>query len=108
MRSLILLGVLAAGGAAAHQAPSGWLYDPECCSHHDCAQVADEAVREVQGGYAVRVEPGTHIMVPAGRPAVTSFVPHGDTRIRPSGDQHRHVCIVGGRVICLYMPPGGV
>lgn len=94
----------------AHQAPAGWAYDPECCSSHDCQQVADGAIREVAGGYSVVIRPGTHIMVPPDRPAVEVFIPHGDRRIRPSGDQHRHACVARFRdhVYCIYVPIGGV
>lgn len=91
-----------------HDAPSGWAYDPECCGGYDCAAAVDGAVREEGGGYRVTVLPGTHPMVQAGSQPVTGFVPYGDRRIRPSGDAHRHVCIVGGNVYCIYIPPGGV
>lgn len=106
-RPLALALALAALPAAAHRAPTGWAYDHECCHTLDCAPVADVAIREVSGGYAVRIEPGTHPMLRAGA-AVEALIPHGDPRIRASGDQHRHACLVGGRVICIYVPPGGV
>lgn len=108
-RLMVLLALAAlAAPAAAHNAPAGWSYDPECCSGTDCAQAVDGAIREVAGGYSVVVMPGTHPMVPAGSQPVTGFVPHGDPRIRVSGDEHRHVCVMGGRVLCIYVPPGGV
>lgn len=102
------LALLAPMAALGHQAPSGWEYDPACCSGRDCAWVAPGAVREVRGGYAVSVAPGTHPMVPMGSPPVSGLVPHGDPRIRPSGDDQKHVCIMGGRILCVYIPPGGV
>lgn len=96
--------------AAAHTAPSGWAYDPECCSDKDCAPVPDAAIREVPGGYRVIIAPGTHPSVPARRVALDFFVPHGDPRIRVSGDGKRHACIsrTAGILYCIYVPPGGV
>ncbi len=105
-RAAAILALLA-GPAAAHQAPSGWEYDRECCGGWDCA-AATQGVQDARGGYAVAVLPGTHPMVPPGAQPVTGFVPHGDPRIRVSGDEERHVCIVGGRVYCIYIAPGGV
>ena len=47
-------------------------------------------------------------MVPATAAPVTAFIPHGDRRIRVSGDEHRHACVMAGRVLCIYVGPGGV
>lgn len=92
--------------AQAHQAPSGWEYDPACCSGRDCAAAPAGAVQEVAGGYRVTLLPGQHPMVQSA--PFTAFVPHGDARIRPSGDEHYHPCIWAGRLLCLYRPPGGM
>lgn len=89
--------------AFGHTAPSGWEYDRECCDTRDCAQVPDEAVREVAGGYQITLRAGQH---PMG--AGSWFIPHGDHRLRPSGDEHRHVCHMHGRLFCLYVRAGGV
>lgn len=115
---LIILGgaaaaLVAAGAlswARAHQAVAGWTYDGACCSGRDCALAVPGTVREVHGGYAVRVAPGTHPMVPLGADVVEEFVAHGDARIRVSGDEYRHVCVgqYSRRVLCIYVPPGGV
>lgn len=105
MKRAILLAILA-GPAAAHQAPSGWEYSGECCSNRDCAAAPAGAVQEVTGGYRVTLLPGQHPMVTT-QPFV-AFVPHGDARIRASGDEHFHPCIWGGRLLCLYRPPGGM
>lgn len=105
----LLIGGVFVAGAMAHRAPSGWAYDHECCHDLDCAPVAEAAIREVAGGYQVTILPGTHPMVPAGAAAVTGFVPHGDRRIRPSGDQHRHACVSrAGAILCIYIRAGGV
>lgn len=101
--------LLAALPAPAHQAPGGWDYDAECCHNLDCAPVPEGAVREVAGGYAVTIAPGTHPMVPSGAAPVRGFVPHGDRRIRVSGDADRHACVArSGFIFCIYVPPGGV
>lgn len=105
---LAVAAVATALPAAAHQAPAGWEYDLDCCSTRDCAPVRGGAVREVAGGYQVTILPGTHPMVRAGAPAVSAFVAHGDARIRVSGDDARHACVIAGRVLCIYVPPGGV
>lgn len=95
-------------GAMAHQAPAGWEYDPECCHNYDCAPVRDGLIREVEGGYRVTLRAGQHPML-AGQVAVNLFIPHGDRRIRVSGDSDRHACVTrAGHVFCIYIPPGGV
>ena len=97
--------VLLAMPVAAHQAPTGWEYDAECCDMQDCARVPDGTVREVAGGYEVRLSPGQHPLV---RSPITVFVPHGP-KVRVSGDEHRHACVSrSGYVFCVYVPPGGV
>jgi len=106
--ALMGAALVMAAAANGHQARSGWSYDyPECCWGRECAEVPSGVVREVQGGYAVRVVPGQHPMLTAGA-AIEGFVPHGDARIRVSQDSERHVCIVYGRIGCIYVPPGGV
>ena len=94
--------------AAAHQAPSGFAYDASCCSGQDCAPVPNDAIREAPGGYAVRIRPGSHPFVPEGSSPLEAFVPHGDSRIRPSGDGGKHACVSPSRyVLCVYLPPSG-
>jgi hypothetical protein len=108
MTRAILAIALLATSAHAHQAPSGWPYGAWCCSDHDCSPVPEDAVQETRGGYVVTVRPGEHHMVPLGAAPVTGFVPHTDTqRLHRSQDALHHVCIVGGGVRCLYVPPGG-
>jgi hypothetical protein len=109
---VLLAGAIALAAAAwvalahAHQAPSGWAYDPECCSDLDCAPVPESAVVEATGGYSVRLAPGQHPMV---RTPLAAFLAHGDSRIRVSGDEHRHACVSSsGRLLCIYVQPGGV
>jgi hypothetical protein len=106
VRTLAAIGALLALPAAAHQAPAGWEYDRECCDMRDCAPAPDGAVREVQGGYRVVLPVGAHKLA---RVSVDAFIPHGDPRIRVSGDSERHACVSStGYVYCVYIPPGGV
>jgi hypothetical protein len=91
--------------ARAHTAPTGWAYDVECCHVHDCAPVPDRAVREATGGYSVRLLPGDHPLVTT---PLAAFLAHGSPALRVSGDDRRHVCVSQGRILCVYIPPGGV
>ena len=93
--------------AHAHQAPSGWEYDLACCHNRDCAPIRASAVRAGPDGLTITVRGGTHMMVPAGE-TFTETVPYRDPRVKPSGDDDWHVCIIAGRIRCLYQPPGGV
>jgi hypothetical protein len=107
---LILALVLYALQAKAHKAPSGWEYDPACCSGQDCQPVPDAAIRETPGGYAILIQPGEHRMVPRTATApVERVLRHGDPRIRPSGDGRKHACVGQAESLyCIYVPPGGV
>jgi hypothetical protein len=110
--ALAVLAVVAlvGGGRAAwgHQAPSGWAYDRECCHDLDCAPVRDGLIREVPGGYRVQMRAGDHPML-RGAAQADVTIPHGDARIRTSGDSDRHACVgPAGHVFCIYVPPGGV
>jgi hypothetical protein len=108
--TILAAALLAASPALAHRAPSGWSYDLECCNTLDCAPAPARQIREQRRdgvlGYAVVVPLGTHHHA---RVPVDDFVPMGDPRIRVSGDADRHVCLSRiGRVLCIYIPPGGV
>jgi hypothetical protein len=98
-----ILAALLAGPALAHEAPSGWTYDAVCCSNRDCQPIPDQWISEGAGGWSVVIPPGVHKNAPAG---LTAFVPYANGRI--SGDEEYHACAVPGRLLCLYVPPGGV
>jgi hypothetical protein len=109
MKRILPIIAILAGPAAAHQAPSGWEYDAECCNTRDCAPARAGQIRETRRdgvlGYAVVVPAGTHHY---SRVDVDTFIAMGDPRIRVSGDSDRHVCLSAtGHVFCLYIPPGG-
>jgi hypothetical protein len=97
-RSLKFCGVassmlFSASQAFAHNAPSGWAYDPACCSDRDCYEVSDDAVAVVPGGWRIKA---------------TGEV-FRQLDVRQSQDGHFHRCSLAGRgdtrTICLYVPP---
>lgn len=108
LRNLLLLALCAATSSAmAHTAPSGWDYDPACCSGRDCAPVASSMIRASPSGYLVEIPAGGHPFV-SGQP-LSVLIPYSDPRVRPSGDGEKHACIGPSRhVFCIYVPPGGV
>lgn len=104
---LALISLMSVFTVAAHEAPSGWSYDIECCSEMDCEPVPDTAIREVHGGYQVVLLPGQHRFAKA---RIEAFIPHGSDKIRVSGDAHKHACVRPWdmAILCIYLPPGGV
>lgn len=91
----------------AHQAPTGWAYDPSCCSGRDCAPAAFNRVQVSRdgNGYHIRLRAGEHHHFPG---AVDMIVPLGDRRIRPSQDTEYHICLSAtGHLFCLYAPELG-
>ena len=95
--------------SAAHTAPSGWAYDRECCSDHDCAPVPDATITVTPAGFLITLAPGQHHMLPAGAQPLQQTIPFDSPRVRVSGDNQKHVCLSPvGYVYCIYIPPGGV
>lgn len=64
--------------SSAHEAPMGWSYDPSCCGGHDCRQLADGDVSEQADGYYIASKGWT--------------VRYGSGLIKPSLDEHYHLC----------------
>lgn len=94
LRKSILMAILMTSPAFAHESVSGWLYDAACCSDRDCKQINSRDVKFSQGsyrwnGYSVDVN---------------------STKLRLSGDNEYHACINehSKRLICFYVPQGGV
>jgi hypothetical protein len=81
-----LLLVTASSGAGAHS----W-YDAQCCSDKDCSPALGADV-DPDGSMSIEIAPSNFIQIPAGFPK------------RPSRDFDFHVCILSGRVLCVYVP----
>jgi len=105
IRPLALAAILATP-LNAHEAATGWPYDPACCSDRDCHHVRTDNVRIVQGGYQVEMAVGDH---PYTERAVSAFIPADSSRVRISGDSDFHVCANRvGNIYCIYIPLMGV
>lgn len=93
---ILIIALLFAAPAFAHDAPLGWAYGAECCSMTDCWQEKDGAIQETPNGYRVVL--------------TGELIGYGDTRIKPSKDQFFHRCTATADPrarlsICLYVPP---
>lgn len=98
LRAAILALVLCAAPVAAHEAPSGFTYLPQCCSSTDCREADEGEVVEKDGGW---------LIVPS-----KVWMPHDDIRRHDAPDGRFHVCnkIAGDRKSapwCLYTPAMG-
>lgn len=103
--ALVVAFVAFAGKALAHEAPSGWEYDPYCCDERDCRQLNPDEVHE-DGDYYVWASE---------KSGATHRIHRGSSNVRASGDGHFHGCELpardGGmpsvtdyRFRCLYIP----
>lgn len=102
----VAVSLLLSRPASGHNAPSGWAYDPACCSTQDCAPIRVDLVRITAQGYEVTVAPGDHPLVTV---QSTYVFPFNDPRVRFSGDQNYHLCIGAytKKGLCLYIPGTG-
>lgn len=104
--TLVLVGW--AGGAFAHDAPSGWQYDPLCCngdSHAgDCQMISSSTVRIVKGGYEVTLAPGDHRLATRRHVFLLS-----QWLTRRSRDGEYHLCLFPNEDTprCFYAPDMG-
>lgn len=101
--------------AWSHQAASGWVYPPECCSHsQDCQMAPDTAVQFDGSAYVVQLPAGHHRHAPAGGQWTfpLMFGSNPNNNIKQSGDHNYHICLgaAQGHPIkrCLYVRPGTV
>ncbi|TCL74647.1 hypothetical protein EV286_102208 [Rhizobium sp. BK251] len=94
--------------ANAHDAQSGWKYEPYCCNGNnhtgDCQMIPTKSVRIVQGGYQVTLAPGDHRLVTRSHvfklPQQTA---------RRSQDSEYHLCLFPDENTprCFYAPDMG-
>ena len=105
---MILAGIMlvVATAAHAHEAPSGFTYDPFCCNGDgdsgDCQRISSETVRPNHGGYEVTLLPGDHRL--ATRRHVFSIP---QSLVKESPDGAYHLCLFPNEdtVRCFYAPP---
>ncbi len=71
-----------------------------CCGGSDCAEVADQYVDEVPGGYVVNIPAGAWKIYQG---AFTAFVPDSRAQAAKQGGNY-HLCIVGEMVRCFFFP----
>ncbi|WP_088937477.1 hypothetical protein [Rhizobium sp. N122] len=92
----------------AHQAPSGFTYDPFCCNgdgeNGDCQRISSKTVRPNNEGYEVTLLPGDHRL--ATRRHVFS-IPQGEVKESPDGAYHLCLFPNEDTVRCFYAPPIG-
>lgn len=107
---LSLLLILGAGAEPlrAHEAMSGWRYDPWCCTPElDCAEIPTEAVRITRDGYLVTLRPGDHKML-AREPEPRSYlIRFRDARVSPDGRYHACIYPTPETMRCFFAPPQG-
>jgi len=112
MRALVIaLSLAAATAAAAHESHMGMVYSPLCCQGTsgpngtgDCAPIPATAVKAVQGGFQIILNPGDH-------PLVTKphqyFVPYGKEKHSTDGAWHACLWPSEDRMQCFYAPDQG-
>jgi hypothetical protein len=88
-RTLLLL-LLAAAPARAHDSGKGFDYPWECCSNRDCEEISEKRVKPVHGGYLVDGK---------------FFIRQAEVRQSPVG---YHACFPTPDVMkCFWAPPSG-
>jgi hypothetical protein len=87
--ALVIVFVVVAGTAWSHS----W-YDGYCCSERDCRQTVTREVERRDEGWFVAITGET--------------IPFDDKRIRHSLDPFIHVCLMGQKIRCLYIPDAGI
>jgi hypothetical protein len=83
----VIVALLLPSWAGAHS----W-YEPKCCSGVDCKPVDDEVIAEKSDGLHVQ---GFGIMS------------YTDPRLNWSRDYQNHLCVRGGKLLCIYRRPQG-
>ncbi|MBB6484202.1 hypothetical protein [Rhizobium lusitanum] len=107
MRGILALVslLLIAGPALAHDAPSGWSYDPYCCNGDgetgDCEMIPSRTVTIIPGGYRLTINPGDHHNVTRGH-----IFTLPQRRAMHSPDGAYHLCLFPDENTprCFYAP----
>jgi hypothetical protein len=88
--------------AQAHDWYSGIVNEDglSCCGGSDCAELADQYVDEVPGGYIVDIPAGAWKIYQG---PFSAFVPDSRAQAARQGGNY-HLCIVGGQVRCFFFP----
>ena len=109
MRSLLACVLIAfAPGALAHDAASGWAYDPFCCNGDsetgDCQMIPSKSVKMTPNGYRVTLVPGDHRLVTRYHVFLLPL-----TKAMHSGDGDYHLCLFPNEDTprCFYAPEMG-
>jgi hypothetical protein len=91
--------------AMAHDAPSGWKYDPYCCNGDgetgDCQMIPARTVTIVPGGYRVTLYPGDHRYITH---AHIFMLPQRKTMHSPDGAYHLCLFPDENTPRCFYAP----
>lgn len=109
MRMLLAALMIAFATAGhAHQAQSGFTYEPFCCNGDgdsgDCQRISSKTVLPGPGGYEVTLLPGDHKLVTHRH---VFLIPQAQTRESPDGDYHLCLYPNEDTVRCFYAPPLG-
>ena len=103
---LIAMALTACSQAQAHSWYTGYQnrHKESCCGGSDCAQLPDDAVKPVKGGYVVSY-------LPPGFPnarQITLPVTIANEDAQPGEDPvHYHMCIWSSAVKCFFVPAPG-
>jgi hypothetical protein len=98
MRGMIVAAALVAAFlcvmsyVSAHEAPSGWSYDHECCHNQDCAPIPEDQTPKPLDGGNWRLSTG-------------EIVPKSKVKFSPDGFYHLCRLPASGTILCLYTPP---
>ena len=96
---------LFATSAMAHDAPSGWTYDPYCCNGDsqtgDCEMIPSRTVTVIPGGYRITLYPGDHRYVTH---AHIFTLPQRKTMRSPDGAYHLCLFPDENTPRCFYAP----
>lgn len=98
MKNLLFLVLFFCTPVSAHDWYSGLKNEANqyCCGGNDCAEIGDQYVTPVKGGYEVQVPDFF------GK-AVSGFVPNIRAKPAKQGGNY-HMCVVGGDIRCFFYP----